>query len=692
MATATKIIPAFDTGYRADIDGLRAIAVTAVILFHAHIPPFSGGFVGVDVFFVISGYLITSIILRDLHHGRFSILTFYERRIRRIFPALFFLLIMLTPLALTLLLPVETLRFGKTLLATALFSANVYFWRSAGYFAPDLQRNLLLHTWSLSVEEQFYVFFPLFLLLLLKLPRRWAVAVLAAALLGSLGLAQWQVHVRTEATFYLLPTRAWELLTGAALALVGVPAPRPLGSLAAGLGGLALVLAPVVAYTRDTLFPGFSAVAPCAGTALLLYAGMVRGGLLARMLGSAPLAFVGRISYSLYLWHLPLLVAARIHLDRELTANETLLAIAAAAAIAWFSYVFVETPFRRAGAPRDRWRVISVGAAVSFLACAIGATLYFSGGVPWRYPSIVVTADAAQVDETYPPSCVGPNAAGARNGCLDAHFDLLVWGDSHAAHYFAGIARHAEAKGLKAQLQWVGGCPPVLGAVPVTVRPPLGSLLEPEPHLNPSCAQLNRETLATIKRSPELKAVVLAGAWSFWSEGLDIGTDERRYLTDGADGPYSVAETRRVLHDGLSRTVAQLRSLGLEVLLLGQVPDDERSPSECLAEAYLAHAEPNACGRRASAVRARMLWSRKTLREIAARYDAYVFDPLATLCADTRCEVEAHGTPLYRDSDHLTSFGSKIAVENLGAEFFDVASRLERPRQAAAAPIERESP
>ena len=211
---------AFATGYRKDIDGLRAIAVVAVILFHARFWPFSGGFVGVDVFFVISGFLITSIIKKEFDRREFSIAKFYERRIRRIFPALFFLLLGITPAALLVLLPVETLRFGQSLVATALFAANIYFWRDSGYFSADQERNPLLHTWSLAVEEQFYIFFPLFLWLLLKLARpRLATAGLAIALLLSLALAQWQLPARPDAVFYLLPTRAWELALGGLLAL-----------------------------------------------------------------------------------------------------------------------------------------------------------------------------------------------------------------------------------------------------------------------------------------------------------------------------------------------------------------------------------------------------------------------------------------------------------------------------------------
>jgi len=696
---------AFATGYRADIDGLRAIAVVAVILFHARFWPFSGGFVGVDVFFVISGFLITSIIKKEIDRRDFSIAKFYERRVRRIFPALFFLLLAITPVALLVLLPVETVRFGQTLLATALFVANVYFWRDAGYFAPDAERNPLLHTWSLAVEEQYYIFFPLLLLALLRIGKpRLTLLALATVSLLSLALAEWQMAARSEAVFYLLPTRAWELLLGALLAVAAPERPtamdggsaaiagrilrptamdggsaaiagrilRPTAARAAGAGalGLAAIAASIVLYSPHMRFPGVAALPPCVGTVLVLYAGQRPGGAIARALAWGPVSFVGKISYSLYLWHLPLLVLARIHLGRDLTTLESLALIAAATAAAVLSYRFIETPFRRTGGVDRRWRAIGVGVAASALFSLAGLALVRSHGFAARYPRAVVTADAAQEDEEYPPSCVGPNAG--RNDCSRRRFDLLVWGDSHAAHYFAGVERRAAAWGLTAQLQWAGGCPPVLDATPVTQPVRRNEALPIAPTVQDDCADINRRVLELVENSGTVRTVALAGAWDFWTEGVDIGTNERRYLRDArqAGAEQSVAESRRVLREGLGRTVAELRKLGVEVLLLGQVPDNVQSPSDCVARAYLAGTDPATCGRSAADARARSAESLRALREVAAANGARVFDPNGRFCAGARCLVEAGGAALYRDSDHLAPDGSRFVGDAIDADLF----------------------
>jgi hypothetical protein len=417
-------------------------------------------------------------------------------------------------------------------------------------------------------------------------------------------------------------------------------------------------------------FPGLAALPPCAGAALLLYAGQRADGVIARALAFAPVSFVGKISYSLYLWHLPPLVLARIYLGRELTALETLVLLAAATTAAVLSYRFVETPFRRLAHVDLRWRAIGAGVAASMLFSLAGLALVATHGFPARYPPAVVTADAAQQDAEYPPSCVGPNAE--NNDCSGRRFQVLVWGDSHAAHYFFGIEQRAADFGLTAQLQWDGGCPPVLDAVPVTLPVPNNEVLPPAPRQQPGCVDVNRKVLDLIRSNGTVKSVALAGAWDFWTEGVDIGTNERRFLRDARqrDAALSVGESRRVLREGLQRTVAELQALGIEVLLLGQVPDYMRSPSECVARAYLEETDPSTCGRRAEDARARSEESLSALREVAAASGARVFDPLERLCAGARCLVEADGATLYRDSDHLAPNGSRFVADAVDPELF----------------------
>ena len=297
--------------YRPEIDGLRAMAVVPVVLYHAHVPGVSGGFVGVDVFFVISGFLITSQLAADVAAGRFSIVTFYERRVRRIFPALFVMLAVSAVMALWLLLPFELESFAASLRASALFVSNFYFMRETGYFVAAAITKPLLHTWSLAIEEQFYIFFPVYLYAMSRWAPRWLLPVTTVVLVLSLGLCISMTHPQSDAAFFYTPARVWELLTGSVLAL----APRRVlpGWLAQALGAAGLVLIAVAVFGFDarTPFPGSAAMLPAGGAALVILASGANPTASGGLLSLGPIRFVGLISYSLYLWHWPLLVFYR---------------------------------------------------------------------------------------------------------------------------------------------------------------------------------------------------------------------------------------------------------------------------------------------------------------------------------------------------------------------------------------------
>ena len=294
--------------YRPDIDGLRAVAVLSVMAFHMELSHFSGGFVGVDVFFVISGYLISAIVFSEISAGTYSITSFYERRIRRIFPALFAMLILFSVCALFYMFSSEMVNYAKSLLAASASVSNFYFWQHSGYFdAPTL--NPLLHTWSLAVEEQFYVLFPIYLWAVRRFyPKqlRLSVYVLVVASLIASAIV---VHFSRSTAFYMPYTRAWELLIGTVLALEVLP--RLSSALLrnfAALLGIVMIVYSVLAYSRTTLFPGLSALVPCGGAALIIYAGEAGPTLIGRVLSWRPAVFIGLISYSLYLWHWPVIL------------------------------------------------------------------------------------------------------------------------------------------------------------------------------------------------------------------------------------------------------------------------------------------------------------------------------------------------------------------------------------------------
>lgn len=335
--------------YRREIDGLRAVAVLPVILFHAGFQSFSGGFVGVDVFFVISGYLITTIILTELEQGRFSIINFYERRARRILPALFLVMFVCLPFAWLWLLPDDMKSFSQSLVAVSVFASNVLFWKKSGYFDTAAELKPLLHTWSLAVEEQYYVFFPIFLVLSWRLGRSKTCRLLVIVFVVSLAVAQWASLAAPAAGFYLLPTRGWELLVGVFSAFFVtsfskdyIPTHiRDVG----GFIGAALIVYAIFAFDKETRFPSLYTLAPTIGAALLIVCA-TQGTIIGRLLGNRILVGIGLISYSSYLWHQPLLSFAR-HLNLGGPTKVLLGGLAALSlGLGYFSWKYIEVPFR----------------------------------------------------------------------------------------------------------------------------------------------------------------------------------------------------------------------------------------------------------------------------------------------------------------------------------------------------------
>lgn len=379
--------------YRREIDGLRALAVIPVILFHGGFETFSGGFVGVDVFFVISGYLITSIIIKELEAGSFTLAGFYERRARRILPALFFILLVTLPFAWAWLLPHELSDFGKSLAAVAVFGSNILFWQQSDYFAADAEFIPLLHTWSLAVEEQFYLFFPLLLLLFWKGGKVRLVTLFLIIGLISLGFSEWAWREYPAANFYLITSRAWELMIGALTGFYlynrqqpgGIP--NQLGSLV----GLLMILYAIFFIDRDLPFPGLYALIPTLGTALVILFGSPNT-LVYHLLSIRPMVAVGLISYSAYLWHQPLFVFTRVQgfdeMFHEAYGISSLWLHGAlgllALLLAALSWRFVEQPFRNRQR-LTRQRIFVLAATGTFIFLAIGGMLVMLDGAPFRF-------------------------------------------------------------------------------------------------------------------------------------------------------------------------------------------------------------------------------------------------------------------------------------------------------------------
>ncbi|HEY1962886.1 MAG TPA: acyltransferase family protein, partial [Rhizomicrobium sp.] len=515
--------------YRPDIDGLRALAVLAVVLFHYHVSGFRGGFVGVDVFFVISGFLITGLIHTEMREGRFSLRQFYERRIRRIFPGLFALLIAAIVAAGLIFFPNSLARFGRSLLATAFFGANFEFWREAGYFDVAADQKPLLHLWSIAVEEQFYLIFPALLLLLGASSKRRLLAVVGLIFVASLGFSIWSARHAPGAGYYLLPSRMWELMLGALLALGAVKAPQPrVARETISFVGLALISIGIIVYSRHTPFPGAAALAPCVGTALVIAAG--ESAAFNRMLSVRPVVFVGLISYSLYLWHWPLYVFARAVLVHPLTPAETVVLIALSLALAILSWRYIEQPVRSRSFrwPRPALFGGAVGAMAMAAACAV--LILNTRGLPQRFPPHIRAILAEEDDhEARLHECFGLTAQDVRAGRLcqigakveEASF--ILWGDSHADALIPAVQSLAQRQGRTGLFAGTDSCPPLLGVKRADTT---------------KCEAFN-DAVAKIATSRAIREVILEARWAKNAEGSSFGPEAQpriRLYDDISDG------------------------------------------------------------------------------------------------------------------------------------------------------------
>ena len=368
-----------------------------MVLYHAKVPGFPGGFVGVDVFFVISVYLITSIILKDIRLNTFSLASFYERRIRRIFPALFGMALCFGVAAALFFPPSKFSQYARSLVAMTVFGSNILFWKIRGpdgYFDRASDSEPLLHTWSLGVEEQFYLFFPIFLVSISRLSKQQQIIGLTTCIAASLLISAWGAFYKPVGTFYLLPTRGWELLIGSILATSFLPAPvNRLAREIFGLLGLVLIGWGVAFFSRDTPFPGLYALFPCFGTWLVLYSctqdryscTQDRSSSVKSILSLPLVVFAGLISYSLYLWHWPLLVLAKLLLGGALSAVETSAVLAASVVAACLSYWIIEAPFRGPRPWLSRQRLFVLAGLTSVGCIGIGVAIYATAGLPGRY-------------------------------------------------------------------------------------------------------------------------------------------------------------------------------------------------------------------------------------------------------------------------------------------------------------------
>ena len=479
--------------YRSEVDGLRALAVVPVMLFHAGVPYIVGGFVGVDVFFVISGFLITLSLLADENFPAIDRLAqFYQRRIKRIIPALALVVTATLVGGVALLLPDELIQLSKSAVATSIFASNFWFWSQSGYFTAPAQSMPLLHTWSLAVEEQFYVAFPLLLIMLGK-GRRIVSFVVVGSVTAAIFVFSVYLTMHKPGVAFYWPTRAWELLLGSMLALTRSAPPRT-GEVIS-ITGLLLIAFSFFAFDRTTPFPGYSALVPVLGTVAVIYGGGET--FVGRALSLRPLVWIGLISYSLYLWHWPILGLTKQALVVDhLSVTQTMGCIAATFLAAALSWRFVEMPFRKI--PMKGKRLFFTAGATLGCGVAAGLALLALQGLPSRFSNESLQLAHVQVADK-PDNCVDSDRFDCQVGVGEPSF--LLWGDSHAGALSPAIANIAATPGLYAAF---GGCPPLLGLVPD----------ELQGDDKPNCKEYNKTMVQKVTTDGNIDVVIMAAYWS----------------------------------------------------------------------------------------------------------------------------------------------------------------------------------
>ncbi|SRR5258706_3406358 len=639
--------------YRADIDGIRAIAVLAIIFYHAGIKIFSGGFVGVDIFFVISGYLITTIILREINENEFSLAKFYERRIRRIFPALFATLL-ITLLTSALLFSTKEFKdFSQSLLATTLFTSNILFWSQSGYFDAPSTLKPLLHTWSLAVEEQFYIFFPLLLSFLARYIRPKLNLTLLGIALASFALNIYNLNHDTSGAFYLAHMRIWELLIGSLLAtkMIASKINLHIGNLLS-LIGLVMLAIPIFLYTNDTPFPGIAASIPTLGTALIIYSGIENKTFIGRILSFWPIVFIGQISYSLYLWHWPIIVFARYYAIIELTALETAAVLLIIFILSILSWHFIEKPFRQRSFLKNRG--IFVYAAIGMvLTIAAGSAIYLTNGLPNRFSSRQADIDPnTDVRLKKWRSCGGrvknPSPLKFCKIGEDKNIPIfLLWGDSHARALAPSIQISALQAGVTGLVAYTPACPSLLGV---------------DRQGQQSCSEFNIDIINYIQDHPNLHTIILASRWALSAEGTRFKSEEGNsvILVNTMTGSAQTDTNATLFKLGLEQTVNKLLEMGRKVVIVTQVPEIGYYVPSAFSIAQRT-------GRDANKIIApslneyidRNMIVTTVVESLAKNDDVQIVDPWKALCNEKNCLVASEGQPLYLDDDHLSIFGAQ---------------------------------
>lgn len=628
--------------YRTEIDGLRAVAVLPVIFFHAGFAFFSGGYIGVDVFFVISGYLITTIILGDIAAGKFTFSNFYERRARRIIPALIVVMLVCVPFAYYWMLPRQLTEFSQSLIAVSLFGSNILFWLQTGYFATASDLKPLLHTWSLAVEEQYYLFFPLLIIFISRFGRRVMLAILVLLGLVSILFAQFQVRRDPDFAFYLILTRLWEILIGSFVSIYLFQKPDvkfdSLIEQALSMLGLVSILYAVIAFNDRTPFPSFYTLVPTLGTALIILFAS-RETFAGKFLSNKLLVGVGLISYSAYLWHQPIFVFARLISIEE--PNEILMLVLSflTLALAYLTWKYIETPFRNRS-KFDRNKIFLFSGASSFLIVVIGGIGVIGSGFGYRIaPNGMYYSDVGQVlQENYGLNKECDYKAYRpfeRYTIIDQcrtgkNPKILIWGDSFAMQLVPGIL--ASQPNAKIIQMTKSGCGSIIAMQVVRT-----------PRYADDCINFNNDVVGWLKSTKSIRYVVMSSRLSYY-------LDSENYI---AMNNKVVPVDKKIVLTQMEETLALITSLGKTPIFFGPLPTNGKNIGNCLIKKAF-YLDGIDC--RIETVQFKDSLIPDFLKKVEIQYPVIWLSD--AICDDRYCYPEMDGVFLYRDEDHLSIDGS----------------------------------
>ena len=654
--------------FRKDINGLRAWAVALVVLYHFGVPGFAGGFIGVDVFFVISGFLMTVIILGKQKADAFSLTGFYLSRARRIVPAIAFLCIILLLFGWFWLSALDYRVLSYHALSAVAFFSNFVLRSEAGYFDVGSDEKWLLHTWSLSLEWQFYLIYPLLLILIRRAHAGGVSTTLWGVSILSLFLSVTLSAIQPATAFFLLPTRAWELIAGGLVYIHGERvAAGPIRKKFLEVTGLSLILLAGTVLADQQEWPGGMAIVPVLGAILVMLAARQDSPLTALPAVQA----VGRWSYSVYLWHWPILVGAKYFgLNLSIPGKSAL--IFAALAIGWVSYRLVEEPVRHTKMGRGiRWKGIL---AMTLPVIVLGGFIYEARGLPQRLPAATSLVELEAMNKKkILPKCGGdPDGNKTSPEC---HFGaknkvptVAVWGDSHALAAMRAIGSAAEKQGRGAILYNKNDCPPVLGAI------------RHDANSKRDCKDFNEETLSQILGDARIDTVIFMARWSVYLEGY-TESSRSHSLVWFREAPDADIRTRRRLYaDHLIDTLCKVAAKK-KVAVVAPMPEFSEDVPRAMVRSLIVHGKSTAPQVTRRAYQTRHGTVLQALGKARDDCNVEILDPLPLLCDSRLCYGANQGKPIYFDDDHLGIYGNRLMTP-LFDNFF---SRLNPGKVAMAA-------